>query len=78
MAVCNDIMKLKQYHNIYSQLSSIHIYTHTTVITPAPNSLHGYRYTATPSVDILMVYKCTFVHITPDLMIILLRHSNFN
>ena len=48
-----------------------HIYTHTVVAAYVMNSIHWHIYTATPFVHIIIAYKCTLVHITPELMIIL-------
>ena len=33
--------------------------------------IHAHIYTTAPSVNVTNVYKCTIVHITPDLMIML-------
>ena len=39
---------------------------HTTVTTHLTNSIHGHKCTTTPSVHVILEYKCTLVHITSD------------
>ena len=48
---------------------------HTTVTTHVTSNIPGQIYTAMPSVCVIIVYKCTPVHITPDLMIMLSTYN---
>ena len=43
----------------------------TTVAIDVTSSIHGHTHTTMPSVHIIIVYKYTFVHIAPDIVIML-------